>query len=46
MGYESAKAAFADWGVDTEAAMERLRTVPISMHCWQGDDIIALPAVH
>ena len=40
MGYESAKAAFADWGVDTEAAMERLRTIPISMHCWQGDDVV------
>lgn len=40
MGYESAKAAFADWGVDTDAAIERLRTIPISMHCWQGDDVV------
>lgn len=40
MGYESAKAAFADWGVDTEAAIERLKTIPISMHCWQGDDVV------
>ena len=39
MGYESAKAAFDDWGVDTEAAISRLKTVPISMHCWQGDDV-------
>ncbi len=39
MGYESAKAVFADWGVDTEDAMTRLKTVPISMHCWQGDDV-------
>ncbi len=39
MSYESAKAAFADWDVDTEAAISRLKTVPISVHCWQGDDV-------
>lgn len=44
MGYESAKAVFAEWGVDTEAALERLRRVPISMHCWQGDDVIGFEA--
>ena len=40
MTYDSAKAAFADWGVDTEAAFDRLRTIPISVHCWQGDDVV------
>ena len=40
MSYEAAKAAFADWGVDTEAAIVRLKTIPISMHCWQGDDVV------
>ena len=40
MGYDSAKEAFAEWGVDTEAAIDRLRTIPISMHCWQGDDVV------
>ncbi|MBY6151628.1 L-rhamnose isomerase [Vannielia litorea] len=40
MSYESAKAQFADWGVDTEAALSRLATIPISMHCWQGDDVV------
>ena len=40
MSYEAAKAAFADWGVDTEAAIEKLGTIPISMHCWQGDDVV------
>ncbi|WP_299375645.1 L-rhamnose isomerase [uncultured Tateyamaria sp.] len=40
MGYQSAKSAFADWNVDTEAALDRLATVPISMHCWQGDDVV------
>lgn len=40
MSYESAKAAFADWGVDTEAALAKLAGIPISMHCWQGDDVV------
>ena len=38
-GYEAAKQAFADWGVDAEAAIARLATIPISVHCWQGDDV-------
>ncbi|WP_327795437.1 L-rhamnose isomerase [Harenicola maris] len=40
MQYESAKAVFADWGVDTEAALAKLAEIPISMHCWQGDDVV------
>ena len=40
MSYDSAKAAFADWGVDTETALRTLATIPISMHCWQGDDVV------
>lgn len=40
MSYESAKAVFADWRVDTEAALSRLADIPISMHCWQGDDVV------
>ncbi|WP_375230159.1 L-rhamnose isomerase [Roseobacter sp. S98] len=40
MSYDSAKAAFAEWGVDTETALERLKDIPISMHCWQGDDVV------
>ncbi|MEJ6387917.1 L-rhamnose isomerase [Gymnodinialimonas ulvae] len=40
MTYASAKAAFADWGVDTDAAIDRLSGIPISMHCWQGDDVV------
>ena len=39
MSFDTAKAAFAEWGVDTEAALARLATIPISMHCWQGDDV-------
>ncbi len=37
--YEIAKAQYAAIGVDTEAAMKQLQTVPVSMHCWQGDDV-------
>ena len=40
MGYESAREQFADWGVDTEAAIARLKDIPISVHCWQGDDVV------
>lgn len=39
MTYDSARAAFADWGVDTEAAIKALLSIPISVHCWQGDDV-------
>ncbi len=37
--YELAKARYADLGVDTEAAMTALAAIPISLHCWQGDDV-------
>ena len=40
MTYQNAKAVFAEWGVDTEAALNRLAIIPISMHCWQGDDVV------
>jgi L-rhamnose isomerase len=34
-----AKEQYAEWGVDVEAALERLRSIPISLQCWQGDDV-------
>jgi L-rhamnose isomerase len=37
--YELARQRFAALGVDTDQALKRLATVPISMHCWQGDDV-------
>ena len=37
--YEYAKARYAEYGIDTDAAMEILKNVPISIHCWQGDDV-------
>ena len=39
-GYEYAKEAYAAIGVDVDAAMQRADAVPVSMHCWQGDDVI------
>ncbi len=37
--YDSAREIYKRTGVDTDAAIERLRGIPISMHCWQGDDV-------
>ena len=37
--YESAKEIYKAVGVDTDQVLETLKTVPISMHCWQGDDV-------
>ncbi|HET6955418.1 MAG TPA: L-rhamnose isomerase [Vicinamibacterales bacterium] len=38
-GYALARQRYADLGVDTEAALRRLASVAISLHCWQGDDV-------
>ncbi|MDD3822611.1 MAG: L-rhamnose isomerase [Sphaerochaetaceae bacterium] len=37
--YESARAAYGQLGIDTEAVISRLASIPISIHCWQGDDV-------
>ena len=37
--YTTARARYAALGVDTEAALATLVATPISMHCWQGDDV-------
>jgi len=37
--YELARERYAELGVDTEEALRRLARVPISLHCWQGDDV-------
>ena len=37
--FESAKIEYENTGVDVEAAINRLMNVPVSMHCWQGDDV-------
>ena len=37
--YEAARQRYAELGVDTENAIKRLAETPISLHCWQGDDV-------
>jgi L-rhamnose isomerase len=37
--YELARETYASHGVDTEAALAKLPGIPISIHCWQGDDV-------
>ncbi len=38
--YESAKQIYKKLGVDTDAAIKILKEIPVSLHCWQGDDVI------
>lgn len=40
MNYESAKEHFATWDIDTEQALQQLSDISISVHCWQGDDVV------
>lgn len=37
--YELAAEKYAEFGVDTEKAIEKLKNIPLSVHCWQGDDV-------
>lgn len=37
--YEDAKKQYAAIGVNTDEAIERLMEAPVSLHCWQGDDV-------
>ncbi len=37
--YEAAKEMYGKIGVDTDAAIARLKEIPVSLHCWQGDDV-------
>ena len=37
--YEIAREQYAAIGVNTDKALEQLKTIPISIHCWQGDDV-------
>jgi len=38
--YDSAKELYKEIGVDTDKAIESLKNYKISMHCWQGDDVM------
>ena len=38
--YQDAKMRYAAVGVDVDAALKRTAEIPISLHCWQGDDVV------
>ncbi|MGO9410899.1 MAG: L-rhamnose isomerase [Spirochaetia bacterium] len=38
-GYEAAKKTYALWGINTDRALANLADIPLSLHCWQGDDV-------
>ena len=40
MSYLQAKQTYAAFGVDSDAAIAALKNVPVSVHCWQGDDVL------
>ena len=37
--YTSAKEIYAKYGIDTDAVIAKLKNIPVSLHCWQGDDV-------
>ena len=37
--FDYAREKYASIGVDVVSAMETLKNVPVSLHCWQGDDV-------
>lgn len=37
--FEIAKKQYEKWGIDVDEVLQQLKSVPISVHCWQGDDI-------
>lgn len=37
--YKIAKERYAEIGIDTDAALEKLQNIPLSLHCWQADDV-------
>jgi L-rhamnose isomerase len=40
--YRLARSDYADVGVDTEAAIKKALAIPVSLHCWQADDVRGL----
>ena len=40
--YAIAKERYATVGVDTDKAIETLERTPVSLHCWQTDDVMGL----
>lgn len=46
MSYTEAKAIYRSYGIDTEEALLRAAEKPISIHCWQGDDVAGFDSLH
>ena len=42
--YESTSAKYKKLGIDTEQVLETLKNIPVSIHCWQGDDVTGFEA--
>ncbi len=40
--FENAKKTYESFGVDVEKAIARVKNIPLSIHCWQGDDVLGL----
>ena len=40
--YQIAKEAYAEYGINTDTALDILSKTPISIHCWQIDDLTGL----
>ena len=45
MSYSEAKRKYATIGIDTEKVIRDLKRIPISLHCWQGDDVTGFETV-
>jgi len=37
--FDAAKKTYGEWGVDADTALSTLASIPLSLHCWQGDDV-------
>ena len=40
--YSIAKKIYSDAGIDSDSAIEKALNIPLSIHCWQGDDVVGL----
>ena len=40
--YEIAKEIYAGYGIDTDQVLEQMKDIPVSIHCWQIDDLTGL----
>ena len=43
--YASAREIYKAYGIDTDAVIEKMKNIPVSLHCWQGDDVNGFDSV-